>query len=631
MREVKRTALFVSYCERGDGEALAALFDDLAPELHAVARHLAPSPGEAEDLVAATFLRAMSKRATFHAEAAVVAWMHGILWREAVQARRRAARRVEPERLAERRTETPGDELEAREARERVDGVLARLPRATAELLRAYLLDEVSPGELARRSGRSPATVRSQIRRGLARLRRALPVGLAPLGGFAPAPPDFSAVRERVLDEARAQGASFLSGASTLSTAFLGVTLVTKTFLIAASTAALTFVCGWRLGVSSAEAPDPSRSAPVAAATPRALPVDIDAVNVAAPAAEEARAPLATPTERSTQQPFDEVLAYWIARFGEAPDDWRHGWKVAGEIAELEPGLALALMRGALPTLGVAVKEQVQKPFVFDGGHAAALGVLDLALRDAELSVQGRALTYLEWYAFEDFEADYGAALRWMDTWRDVPVGEALSANAQAFVQRIAGLSTPSLFEQMERFELRLRQELGGDVDLATQMRAAGIEALLARAMTQDDPQVARNALEWAREVEVGEPWLRAHVLPILRETDTPGAEDLTAAVLHGLARPECAWASGEVFAWLERQIEDPRSQVSGAASAIAAYGDPASVPRLIALMQRDTTGRSIYDIGYSGLGKLTGVDYHESHDAAWWQQWWIANQARFR
>ena len=67
-----------------------------------------------------------------------------------------------------------------------------------------------------------------------------------------------------------------------------------------------------------------------------------------------------------------------------------------------------------------------------------------------------------------------------------------------------------------------------------------------------------------------------------------------------------------------------------GAASALAAIGDPEVIPRLIEIMRRDPTGAMNYDVGYFALGKLTGVTWHESHDAAWWLSWWETNRTRF-
>lgn len=50
----------------------------------------------------------------------------------------------------------------------------------------------------------------------------------------------------------------------------------------------------------------------------------------------------------------------------------------------------------------------------------------------------------------------------------------------------------------------------------------------------------------------------------------------------------------------------------------------------MIALIEADNTYDTIYGIGYFGLGKLTGVSYDESHDGAWWREWWEKNKHRY-
>ena len=48
----------------------------------------------------------------------------------------------------------------------------------------------------------------------------------------------------------------------------------------------------------------------------------------------------------------------------------------------------------------------------------------------------------------------------------------------------------------------------------------------------------------------------------------------------------------------------------------------------MIAMIVADPSGSSIYNVGHFGLAKLTGVSYDDSHDGAWWVEWWHDNQA---
>jgi predicted esterase len=65
-------------------------------------------------------------------------------------------------------------------------------------------------------------------------------------------------------------------------------------------------------------------------------------------------------------------------------------------------------------------------------------------------------------------------------------------------------------------------------------------------------------------------------------------------------------------------------------AQEIAELNDPRVIPMLIGIIEADGTYNTVYGVGYFGLSKLTGVRYEESHDGAWWRQWWEKNRARY-
>jgi RNA polymerase sigma-70 factor (ECF subfamily) len=182
MKDAILNRLFLRYREHGDGRALAAVFDLTSKELLAVAAHLARGAGEAEDLVQIVFLRAMERARTFDAAAGLRPWLHGILWREALAARRRAARRWEPEALAREGSADPAKIALERELPAAVRAALDGLPWRYREVVEPLLLEEKPAHEIAAALGRSSGTVRMQIHRGLEHLRRALPRGFSACG-----------------------------------------------------------------------------------------------------------------------------------------------------------------------------------------------------------------------------------------------------------------------------------------------------------------------------------------------------------------------------------------------------------------------------------------------------------------
>ena len=75
MRDARLVQLFDRYRARGDAEALARVFDEVAPSLLKVARHIDGRGSEAEDLVQTTFLVAIERAPAFDASRPLVPWL----------------------------------------------------------------------------------------------------------------------------------------------------------------------------------------------------------------------------------------------------------------------------------------------------------------------------------------------------------------------------------------------------------------------------------------------------------------------------------------------------------------------------------------------------------------------------
>jgi hypothetical protein len=54
------------------------------------------------------------------------------------------------------------------------------------------------------------------------------------------------------------------------------------------------------------------------------------------------------------------------------------------------------------------------------------------------------------------------------------------------------------------------------------------------------------------------------------------------------------------------------------------------AIPLMIGLINSDNTPATIGGFGVRALPKLTGVEYDESHDVAWWTAWWGKNKPRY-
>lgn len=177
---------FQRFRRHGDAGALASVFDRTAPELLRVARHLTRSRDDAEDVLQSTFLTVIERASTFDATRPLRPWLFGILVHHAQgaqAARARSTRVLDARRVADAagspRSRDPLAALVDAEFTRTVEHALDALPERDRLVLAPRLAAELSGPELALRTGLPAATVRQRLVRGLARLRRLLPAGLA--------------------------------------------------------------------------------------------------------------------------------------------------------------------------------------------------------------------------------------------------------------------------------------------------------------------------------------------------------------------------------------------------------------------------------------------------------------------
>jgi len=174
-------SLFLEFRQCGAASALAQVFDSTSHELGRVASYLVGDRQRAEDLLQATWLTAMTTADRWDASRPLLPWLLGILANHARNLRR-----------AHRREVTGTDALEALLAKDdplrgSVDGevaellqqALAQLPAPFKEVVVLHLQHGLSAKEIGAALGRPAGTVRTQIVRGLDRLRASLPAALA--------------------------------------------------------------------------------------------------------------------------------------------------------------------------------------------------------------------------------------------------------------------------------------------------------------------------------------------------------------------------------------------------------------------------------------------------------------------
>jgi hypothetical protein len=140
------------------------------------------------------------------------------------------------------------------------------------------------------------------------------------------------------------------------------------------------------------------------------------------------------------------------------------------------------------------------------------------------------------------------------------------------------------------------------------------------------DPELAQTALQWIAELGASESQLRRTALPVIEAPELYDSSTLYSA-WSALGQKGNTWAVEPVLTAMQR-IPPSDGAYYGAASALGDIGDPRAIPTLIGMIVAEDGYATRYGVGYFGLGKLTGVEYSETHDAAFWLSWWEKNRA---
>ncbi len=416
--------LFDTYRRTGDPRALAAVFDGSARELYRLAWHLVGDRHAAEDLVQQTFVAAIEHRETFAAERRVLPWLCGILTHRALDLRRQ--RRRAPVERDRDDVVDPVDEASRRELEERVAASVRALPDPYRQPLLLHLVHGLGAKEIAEVLDLPDATVRTQLARGLERLRRRLPAGIgAATFAAIPAPLGLPAVRSAVMQHA---GATAASGALVTATAMVTGYAMKKTLLVCVALLALVSAWSWwdrspppspqPAVVTQHVEPATSSREPAATAAANDGPARVDANPGTATAGCELEVVLAwhdgTPAADVPVRCGPHVAESWV-------ESWQRVMRTdANGIATftgLEPGETLTLQTGRGPSHDVAI--------------AAGMNRVEITI-DAGVDVLGRVVTI-------DRQPVAGATV-WMSMWPNSDDGEAVATSGTdgAFVIRSA-------------------------------------------------------------------------------------------------------------------------------------------------------------------------------------------------
>lgn len=160
------------------GAAYAALYRRHERLILAFHLRRVGDPDIAKDLAAETFAQALASRSRYadQGPGSGARWLYGIAGNVLAYSARKAA--GERRKCAELRIQIPPldarqrSEIESLQSEDTVESMLSVLPAEQRDAVRAFVLEERSYPEIAAEAGKSEATMRKRVSRGLSALRR---------------------------------------------------------------------------------------------------------------------------------------------------------------------------------------------------------------------------------------------------------------------------------------------------------------------------------------------------------------------------------------------------------------------------------------------------------------------------
>ncbi|HEY3242256.1 MAG TPA: HEAT repeat domain-containing protein, partial [Phycisphaerae bacterium] len=319
--------------------------------------------------------------------------------------------------------------------------------------------------------------------------------------------------------------------------------------------------------------------------------------------------------------------------------DWRRAFAIGCELAAMPADQGFALLNENWGRItSVDARQQLLKAWYFTVPyplhvrmHPHILDVLHLGATDPSPGVQGWAFDYLRSIAFEDFAENYPAYLAWHARQANRPLYDVLKEGCREYVERLrtaAATERPALLRLLGNVAALLRD------DEAVRQVALDAGALDVFSGYLSDgtatPQELSAVGSALMALHPPESYLRNLTLP---RTGRGTPMNVRLEAIRLLGTPQNKWAVDHLEQLLVQCLADPdelKHIAHSIVQALAAIDDPRVIPTMIGVIAADNTYDTVYGVGYFGLGKLTGVEYDEKHDAAWWGNWWEINKARF-
>ncbi|MCE9582997.1 MAG: HEAT repeat domain-containing protein [Planctomycetes bacterium] len=240
--------------------------------------------------------------------------------------------------------------------------------------------------------------------------------------------------------------------------------------------------------------------------------------------------------------------------------------------------------------------------------------LLDRCMRDSDPSVRGEAMFQTKEWSLQDFTGHPEAYEAWWKLVRDKPFDAALAASAGAFVEWW------KRDEERNFNDRSARDLLCHNCPVVGRLGEAGFLAVLEPRLTGGSLEDRNHAAYMLSYLQADEAYLRRTALPLLSSAETRECG------MMALGQPGNSWAIDLMRPFLKDPDE---SIVFAAASCLADIEDRRVIPELIEAMKSMKDREKAESIGEYALSGLTGLTWHKSHNAAWWEAWWAKEQQK--
>lgn len=355
---------------------------------------------------------------------------------------------------------------------------------------------------------------------------------------------------------------------------------------------------------------------------------------LAAVAAVLVASPLPAQQQTATLTGTSRDAAPWVARLNQAQSD-ADLHSAARELAANHQTATLAFVRSAWPGLNPKARQALLNALTLPTprspgpAHPNVYEIIELAANDSDPTVRQAGVRAAETWAFRDFASDPAALTAWLTNRRGSDPMQSVRNDATRYAvglsiyqpeDRLASMGPLKRSSVLARTHAEVREALieGGILELWARwfMDPATDEALL------------RTTLELTAAVDPPQYFYDNFVYQLVERTrPTPVRQ----AAILAIAQPGRTWATPIITRLLNSSLNDPtefHNMLWTLSAACARIRDHSTIPTLIAIINADNTHHSIYGVGHFGLAPLTGVKYDESHNGAWWTDWWNANRA---